>query len=572
MKSNHSKQVSAWGACAAVADFYGFTSPRRLLSSLGLTAPTKWYAYTQDTVALLLSNETVANDMDASQLLNGVQLGSVYDSNAHSHSLKVCKHCLREGVLHHMDWQRVESTICLEHCAPLTASCDHMYVDGGWSNSMQCNACDSTLPATTAMSEYERYLRTLSSETDKLTFISALKALAERLIRPFDFIPSSIRWTKLAPSQVRILLEDAFRLGEISCAYSIWQRLLLQHRDDLKVLGHTAMNIELAALESVLSQVCWPQRDVGELSFDPAGLLIRYHLSPIPEEVIAAQYRYQYCQDPEDFSFLVTGVMVADLLGVHPKAITELVSSGTLASIHACQQPDKQLFDIREIKQLLIGSALGKSVAHHDFISVKDIPNAIYELYDLTPETLVNKALSGKINSQIRINSTLHYVNNLQVSTEGLKNLLKQAWASLRDCPKPKVAKMLRTNTQIIDKLVEKGFLSSQPNDHSLIEASSIQRFVDEYLLVNRKATFSQSRNIAQKISSCCGAQPAFSMYMNPTKTDFVVFRKVDLSPCCMQQVPKRFAHFSAPRIDLSKNVHSLFANFSGDTNEHRYF
>lgn len=109
-------------------------------------------------------------------------------------------------------------------------------------------------------------------------------------------------------------------------------------------------------------------------------------------------------------------------------------------------------------------------------------------------QAMNNKALSGNINSQIRINSTLHYVNNLQVSTEGLKDLLKQAWASLRDCPKPKVAKMLRTNTHIIDKLVEKGFLSPHPNYHSLIEASSIQSFVDEYLLVNRKATFSQSR------------------------------------------------------------------------------
>lgn len=131
---------------------------------------------------------------------------------------------------------------------------------------------------------------------------------------------------------------------------------------------------------------------------------------------------------------------------------------------------------------------------------------------------------------------------------------------------------MLRTNSQIVEKLVEQGLLSLRPDEHELIEAESIQRFVDKYLLVNRKATFSQSRNIAQKISSCCGTQPVFSMYMNSTKTEFVVFRKQELASCCMQQVPKRFAHFSTPRVDLSKKAHSLFANISGDTNEHRYF
>ena len=572
MKSNQIKQASAWGVCAAIADFYGFTSPRRMLSSLGHSAPTKWYAYTQDTVELLLSNRTIATDMDTSQLLNDVHFEAVYNSNTHSNLLKVCKHCLRDGVIHHLDWQAVEATVCSEHHTPLTTSCIHMYIDNNWNNSMQCNECDSTIPATIRMPEYERYLHTLSSETDRHRFICALKAVAERLIRPFDFIPSPIRWTKLAPSQVRVLLEDAFRLGEVPSMFTLWKQLLLQHRSELKVLGHAAMNIELVALELALSNVCWPKRNIKELNFEPAELLRCYHQAPIPEKMIAVQSRYQYCQDPINFSFLVTGVMVADLLGVHPKAVTELLSSGTLASIHACQQPDKQLFDIREIKGLLVGNVYEDPVTQHDFVCIKDIPNAIFELYDLTPETLVNKAFSGDVNSQIRINSTLRYVNNLQVSIEGLKALLKQAWTSLRDCPIHKVAKMLRTNSQIVEKLVEQGLLSLRPDEHELIEAESIQRFVDKYLLVNRKATFSQSRNIAQKISSCCGTQPVFSMYMNSTKTEFVVFRKQELASCCMQQVPKRFAHFSTPRVDLSKKAHSLFANISGDTNEHRYF
>lgn len=183
----------------------------------------------------------------------------------------------------------------------------------------------------------------------------------------------------------------------------------------------------------------------------------------------------------------------------------------------------------------------------------------------------MQSALSGNTESQIRVNSTLQYVNKLQVTTEGLKKLLKQAWTSLRDCPYDKVAKMLRTNTQIIKKLVEEGYLSQLSGDNSLIAASSIQSFVDEYLLVNRKATFNQARNIALKISSCCGVKPVFSMYMNPTKTDFVVFKKSELSPCCMQHIPKRFAHFATPRVDLSKDVRSLFTNFSEDSNGHRY-
>ena len=133
---------------------------------------------------------------------------------------------------------------------------------------MQCNECDSTIPATIRMPEYERYLHTLSSETDRHRFICALKAVAERLIRPFDFIPSPIRWTKLAPSQVRVLLEDAFRLGEVPSMFTLWKQLLLQHRSELKVLGHAAMNIELVALELALSNVCWPKRNIKEFNFN----------------------------------------------------------------------------------------------------------------------------------------------------------------------------------------------------------------------------------------------------------------------------------------------------------------
>lgn len=567
-----SSQTTAWGVCAAIADFYGFTSPARLLSSLGITPPKKWYAFTQETVDLLLSNKAIACDVETSGLLKGVHCSSMYNKHTHSQLLKVCKTCLKEGVLHHFDWQAVESTLCYKHCAPLTVSCSHMYADGNWSDSIRCKACCTAVPAKIKVPEYERYRNSISSDAEERSFIFVLKALAERMIRPFDFIPTSIRWTKLAPSQVRDLLEDAFYLGGSANLLELWQNLLMKHRNHIEALGQAAMNIELGSLQFIIKQTCWLQHNIKDSKVAYENLLVSYHQAPIPKEVISERLRLKYCQHPDRFSFLINGVMAAILLGVHPKTITELLKEGTLKGVHVCQQPDKQLFDIRELKQLLSENSDDSSLLINDYINFKDIPNVIYELYDLTPETLANKALRGDVKSLVRVNSTVHYINSLQVSSESLKLLLKKAWEDLQDCPIDKAAKMLRTNIQIVNDLVKQGLLCVKPNNPELINADSIRKFVNEYLLVNRKATFSRSRNIARKIASCCDVEPILSAYMNPTKTDFVVFKKSDLSPCCMQHVPKRFAHFTIPRVELSKNVHSLFANFSGDTNEHRYF
>lgn len=569
--SQISTQTTAWGVCAAIADFYGFTSPARLLSSLGITPPKNWYAFTQETVDLLLSNKAIACDVEASRLLKGVHCSSTYNKNTHSQLLKVCKTCLKEGVLHHLDWQAVESTMCNKHSTPLTVSCSHMYADNNWSDSIQCKACCTSMPRTTAMPKYEYYLESLGSDAEKIAFTSALKALAERMVRPFDFITTSIRWSKLPPSQICILLEDAFYLSGSANLFGLWQDLVVKHRSGVAVLGQTALNIEMTSLQSVIKQSCWPKRSFEDDKGNPETLLLNYHMSPIPKEAITEQLRFKYCQQPEEFSFLISGVMAAELLGVSPKTITELLKSGTLQGVHVCQQPDKQLFDIRELKQLLSGHNVGGSPQNNDYINVNDIPNVIYELYDFTPETLVNKALTGDVKSLVRVDSTVHYINSLQVSSESLKLLLKKAWDDLQDCPKVKAAKILRTNIQIVNDLVKQGLLCVKPSNPELIDADSIRKFVDEYLLVNRKATFSRSRNIAQKIASCCNVKPILSAYMNPTKTDFVVFKKSDLSPCCMQHVPKRFAHFATPRVDLSKNVRLLFNNFSGDGNGHRY-
>lgn len=572
MSSNQtSSQTTPWGVCAAIANFYGFTSPARLLSSLGIITPKKWYAFSQETVDLLLSNKTIALDMEISGLLKGVHYASVYDKNAHSQSLKVCKYCLKEGGLHHFNWQAVESTVCIKHRTPLTVSCSHMYADSSWSDSIRCKTCCTSMPRTAAMPKYEYYLESLGSNAEKIAFTSALKALAERMVRPFDFITTTIRWNKLAPSQVSKLLEDAFNLGGSANLFDLWQHLVVKHRSDVAVLGQTALNIEMTSLQSVIKQSCWPKRNFEDDNGNPETLLLNYHMSPIPKEAITEQLRFKYCQQPEEFSFLISGVMAAELLGVSPKTITELLKSGTLEGVHVCQQPDKQLFDIRELKQLLSGRNIDGSPQNNDYINVTDIPNVIYELYDFTPETLVNKALTGDVKSQVRVDSTVHYINSLQVSSESLKALLKKAWDDLQDCPKAKAAKILRTNIQIVNDLVKQGFLCVKPSNPELIDADSIRKFVDEYLLVNRKATFSRSRNIAQKIASCCNVKPILSAYMNPTKTDFVVFKKSDLSPCCMQHVPKRFAHFATSRVDLSKNVRLLFNNFSGDGNGHRY-
>ena len=563
--------ASAWGICAAIAEFYGFTSPIRLFSSMGLRAPLRWYLYTQDDVDRLLSKRSLSNDIKRGRLLEVLPLASTFETKAHSHHLKVCKQCLRDGILHNVEWQAVESTVCAKHQIPLVTSCVHMYVDDGWTDSIKCKECQPKIPLTATKPEYAHYLQKLDSSNQREAFISALKTVAERMIRPLDFIPSKIRWTKLKPQQVESLLEDAFKLGGSANIAKIWVEMLSNHRSNLELLGKFAMTIELDSLQSTLERVFWVYESNHQRKFEPADLLAEYHSASIPDEMIAAQNRYQYCQDPEDFSFMVTGVHAAAILGVHPKAITELTVSGELKSIHYCKQPDKQLLDIRDIKHLLLNGNAEESRPASDFIGVDDIPSAVYELYDLTPELLVQSALSGNTESQIRVNSTLQYVNKLQVTTGGLKKLLKHAWTSLRDCPFDKVAKMLRTNKQIVEKLVEEGYLSQLSSDTSLIAASSIQSFVDEYLLVNRKATFNQARNIALKISSCCGVKPVFSMYMNPTKTDFVVFRKSELSSCCMQHIPKRFAHFATPRVDLSKDVRSLFTNFSEDSNGHRY-
>ncbi|MDO6566268.1 hypothetical protein Q4561_04305 [Alteromonas sp. 1_MG-2023] len=572
MTSNNSTlQTTAWGVCAAIADFYGFTSPARLLSSVGITPPTRWYAYSLETIDLLFANKTIAYDVKSNELLKDVCYTFTYHKYAHSQSLKVCKHCLKEGVLHHFEWQAVETTMCSKHRTPLTESCSHMYVEDSWSDSIRCKACCISMPETATMPKYERYLNSLGSDEEKASFISTLEVLAERMIRPFDFIPSSIRWTKLAPSQIMTLLEDAFYLGGNENLLELWQNLILNHRGNIEILGHAATHIELARLQTITKRTCWPRHNVkgGKVAYE--NLLVSYHQAPIPSEVISEKVRLRYCQQPESFSFMITGVMAGKLLGVPPKIVTELLKSNILKGIHVCQQPDKQLLDIRELKQLLSGSNVDSALQKNDYINLNDIPNVIYELYDLTPETVANKALTGDLKSLVRVNSTVHYINSLQVSTESLKSLLKQAWDNLKDCSITKTAKILRTNFQIVCDLLEQGLLRSQSDNPNLIDADSIRKFVDEYLLVNRKATFSQSRNIAQKISSCCDVKPILSTYRNPTTTEFVVFKKSELSPCCIQHIPKRFAHFATPRVDLSKNIRLLFSNFSEDSNEHRY-
>jgi hypothetical protein len=219
-------------------------------------------------------------------------------------------------------------------------------------------------------------------------------------------------------------------------------------------------------------------------------------------------------------------------------------------------QAEKSFFDIE-----VIGSILAKSFAQNthietqeQFYKIEDIPKDIYNLFDLTVDELVDYAISGKIESQFKVNSSLRYVNYLLISESGIKEVLKNKWQSFKDMEHESVIKMLKLDSKTLLRLIDDNFLALT-EDETLIDADSIRNFVSNHLVLNRSANFERSRDCEKRVTDCCKVEPVCLLYMNAYLTDFVLYKKEDLNECCLQKLESRFTYFGKPKLDLSKIV-----------------
>jgi len=132
---------------------------------------------------------------------------------------------------------------------------------------------------------------------------------------------------------------------------------------------------------------------------------------------------------------------------------------------------------------------------------------------------------------------------------------LKEKWKAIDDVNKYDAIRMLKINADVLDTLIENEYLKLSTKNSEQIDADSIREFVSNYLILNRKANFEKARTCEKRITGCCNVQPIFQIYMDPNRTDFVLYDKAHLNDCCMQKLQSRFTHFSKSNIDLSKDV-----------------
>ena len=285
-------------------------------------------------------------------------------------------------------------------------------------------------------------------------------------------------------------------------------------------------------------------------------ILLKYHNADIDTRVFASKNRFVKGIDVNKISFQIDGSMLSNFLGIKKKSLVYMVMKRTLPALHFARQAEKSYFDIEAIESILSKAyAQNRQVlTQENFYKIDDIPKDIYGLFDLTIEELVDYAITGKIISQFKVNSTLRYINYLLISESGIKEVLKNKWHSFKDMEHDSVIKMLKLDYKTLLKLINDGFLKLT-KDKKLIDADSIRHFVSNHLVLNRTANFERSRDCEKRVRDCCRAEPVCLLYMNAYLTDFVVYKKESLNDCCLRKLESRFTYFGKPKLDLSKIV-----------------
>jgi hypothetical protein len=543
--------ISPYGACVKVAAYFGFSSVKGLFTNLGMPQTNAWNKFTEEDAKKMLEDPAVVAKTNEFEWVTTCNI-SEFDKKYASQTIKICPDCIAEGQPHKILWQDVEQTICMTHLIPLQNVCKQRFMNLESGIHGICNGCKEC-SSSGALLPFEMALLDIAEESQRRYFLSVLFKIAERLIRPLDFIASPLNWAKGGVLQIRQLINDSYILSLDEHARVTWFRMIDEHRLPFEILGDSVQQINCHSLSAMLSKISW-QPDAA-FSGHTEKLIEKYHVKFESHPWITARTRYVNATNGDELSMQITGNDVARIFGISPAHVTKLLNLGSLNAVHSGQQPDKQLFDIVNILQTFESTYPTLSTPEQDYINITEIPAAIFDLYCLDIDELIKSAFDKKVESQLRVNSTLRYTNHLQIAPSGLKKLLKQKWESLCDQPIEKVIAMRRCNQNVVDDLIELNFLEKSDTDNDLVDIESLKAFVENYLIVNRKATFSHARSYANKVRECCGNEPVYSRFMDPNRTDFVVFKKESLNPCCIKQLPERFQHFSKIGVELSKSV-----------------
>ena len=539
MKCN--KSISPYGVCVLVAHFYGFTSVGRLFKSNEIRVPWSWYEFQSEHVDSLYRIEQIKKDITTYNLLEGIDMFKSRRMTSYSKKLKVCPECFKENNLHEISWQNTSTTVCIKHKTPLINTLDVLSC-----KSTESDSKEEPCP-------FEKHILSLkSSETP--SFENALMKLSESVFRPLDFITAKLKLGSVSIDFLRSLFEDTYKLLCCEELSSVWKGLLLKHRSNLKGMGVIVTEFGVDELQT---QINLFNIKKGLTSIAEAEqILLKYHNADIDTRLFTSKNRFVKGIDVNKISFQIDGSMLSNFLGIKKKSLAYMVMKHTLPALNFARQIEKSYFDIEAIESILSKAyAQNRQVLTQEkFYKIDDIPKDIYGLFDLTIEELVDYAISGKIISQFKVNSTLRHINYLLISESGIKEVLKNKWHSFKDMEHDSVIKMLKLDNKTLLRLIDDGFLKLT-KDKKLIDADSIRHFVSNHFVLNRTANFERSRDCEKRVRDCCKAEPVCLLYMNAYLTDFVVYKKESLNDCCLRKLESRFTYFEKPKLDLSKIV-----------------
>lgn len=539
MKSNTT--ITPFGACSVIANFYGFSSVQKLFKSNQQSAPWFWYLYTSEHLDKLYDIKPIKRDIAQYSLLDSVEILKSSFADFYSKELKVCPVCVKEDGLHKSTWQYTSTTVCELHRTSLVNTTDLLAM----------GSCEEEQQET--LLSFEVHLLSLSGNERGL-FANKLMTFAEYVFRPFDFITAKLKLREVSVAFLRSLFEDVYKLLCCKELIYVWEELILTHRKNLTNMGVLVTHHGIKELKAQIHSfnVISGATPVVEAE----RILMKYHNADFDTAIYVSTHRFDNGVDVNNVSFQVDGVMLSNFLGVHMKSVIYMAMQNTLSAVYLCKQPDKSFFDIQVVESLL-SKAFVPSLniqQTEPFINISAIPKGIYDLFDLTIEELIDAAISGQVDSQFKVNTTVSYVNHLLISEAGIKEVLKNKWQSMGDVKACDAIKMLKINSNVLNKLITQGYLVLT-NDKSRIDADSIRDFVSNYLILNRKANFEKARSCEKRVTGCCKVEPIYQIYMSPNTTDFVLYNKADLNDCCMQQLQSRFTHFNQQKVDLSKDV-----------------
>ncbi|MBB1507057.1 hypothetical protein H5203_16385 [Pseudoalteromonas sp. SG41-1] len=542
MKCNTSiTHVTPYGACALIAHFYGFVSVAKLLKSNEIKVPFAWNFYKSEHVDSLCSIKQIKDDVLDYNLLQRVKVSAFHSTTSLSKQLKVCAKCFKENSLHDVKWQNVSTTICIKHQAPLINVLNLLSLEEDKPHSKE------------ALYSFERHILSLE-DVKRRSFENALLKLSESVFRPLDFITAKLKLDRVNIEFLRLLFEDAYKLLCCEELSDVWEGLLLKHRRHLEGMGQLVARFGINELQAQIESFNIKKGLTS--SAEAKNILLKYHNAKIDTKLFTSKRRFDNGANLNQLSYQVDGLMLSNFLGIKKESLIYVVNNRTLPAVYLGCQAEKSFFDIE-----VIGSILAKSFAQNtqieaqeQFYKIDDIPKDIYNLFDLTVDELVDYAISGKIESQFKVNSSLRYVNYLLISENGIKKVLKNKWQSFNDMAHESVIKMLKLDKKTLLHLIDNGFLVIA-KDKALIDADSIRHFVSNHLVLNRTANFERSRDCEKRVRDCCKAEPVCLLYMNAYLTDFVVYKKESLNDCCLRKLESRFTYFGKPKLDLSKIV-----------------